>query len=325
MIFVTGGTGLLGNCIARELCRRTTPTRVLCREATPRTAFEDLPVEIVAGDLSNTNVLQSATRGCHAVVHSAAFIHIGWEKLAQSRQVNVEGTRAIVQACLANNARLVYVSTVDTLPAALSVEQPISESCTSGVAKTPCSYVQSKIEGEQVVREAIRDDGLDAVIVHPGFMLGPYDWKPSSGRMMLEVTKAPIVAAPAGGCSVCDARDVAAATVNAIEKGEAGANYILAGDNLSYQQFWTEILETAGRNRRVYKMGLGIKVIGKLIDAAVRWTPIREGDVNGAAISMGLLNHYYDSTKAGRVLGYRRRPRAETLAVAWSWLSQHFN
>jgi dihydroflavonol-4-reductase len=329
VIFVTGGTGLLGNCIVRELCQRAEPTRVLCRDQTPRTAFDDLQVEIVAGDLSDVDVLNSATRDCRAVIHSAAYIHIGWGKLAQSRQVNVEGTRAMVRACLKNQARLVYVSTVDTLPAATSLDQPISECNPDAmdeppIAKTPCSYVVSKIEAEQVVRDAIRDEGLDAVIVHPGFMLGPYDWKPSSGRMMLEVSKAPIVAAPAGGCSVCDARDVAVAIANSIHMGGSGGNYILAGDNVTYQQFWREILATAGKQRRVRKMGRGIKIVGNIIDAAVRWLPIVEGDVNGAAISMGMLNHYYDSSLAERVLGYQRRPRSETLAEAWEWLSQHF-
>lgn len=324
MIFVTGGTGLLGNCIVRELCQRSTPTRVLCRAETPRTALDNLPVDIVSGDLSQPDFLRTATKDCQAIIHSAALIHIGWNQLSESRRVNVEGTRAIVHACLENRTRLIYVSTVDTLPAAKSIEEPISESSTSGIAKTPCSYVVSKIEAEKIVREAVRDQGLDAVIVHPGFMLGPYDWKPSSGRMMLEVTKAPIVAAPAGGCSVCDARDVAAATVNALREGAAGSNYILAGDNLSYQDFWTEILAVAGRKRKVYKMGSGIRFVGKALDTAIRWLPIHEGDVNGAAICMGSLNHYYDSSAAEQALNYHRRPRAETLQDAWAWLSQKF-
>jgi dihydroflavonol-4-reductase len=280
-----------------------------------------LEVEIVEGDLSQADTLASAIEGCEAVIHSAAFIHIGWQKLALSRQVNVEGTKSIIEACLKHQARLIHISTVDTLPAAVSKDQPIDERGLGGVPKTPCAYVISKTEAEQAVRLAIQQRGLEAVILHPGFMLGPYDWKPSSGRMFLEVNKAPIVAAPPGGCSLCDARDVATAVVNSVQQGVPGENYILAGENLSYQELWTRMLQTSGRRRRVFRLGPGIRWLGKSLDLANRTLPIREGDVNGAAIAMGGLNHFYDSGKALRQFGYQTRITNQTLSDAWAWLS----
>lgn len=322
MIFVTGGTGLLGNSIVRELCQRGEAVRALCRQGTDQTPFEGLDVEIVSGDLSDKGLLADAVAGCRAVIHSAALIHIGWDKLELSREVNVEGTRRLIHACATHDVRLIHISTVDTLPAAIDKENPIDESGNGGVPKTPCSYVLSKTEAEDCVREAIAEQDLDAVIIHPGFMLGPHDWKPSSGRMMLEVNKAPLVAAPIGGCSLCDARDVAAGIANAVEKGERGANYILAGENLTYREMWRMMLETTGRKRRVHSLGRGIKVIGKLIDLFNRLTPAREGDVNGAAIEMGCLNHFYDSRLAEAQLDYRRRPIKETLVEAWAWLNR---
>jgi dihydroflavonol-4-reductase len=51
--------------------------------------------------------------------------------------------------------------------------------------------------------------------------------------------------------------------------------------------------------------------------------PIREGDINGAAIAMGQLFHSYDSSKARRELGYTTRDLSETLTDAWQWLKQH--
>ncbi len=327
-IFVTGGTGLLGNNIVRELSRRNIPMKVLCRKGTARTPFEELPnstiaMEIIEGDINQPEVLDAAVAGCRAVIHSAAQIHIGWKKLAECRQVNVQGTKNIVAACLSHGARLVYVSTVDTLPAASDRQHPIKEEGEGerGIPKTACTYVVTKTEAEQVVRHACDAQNLDGVIVHPGFMLGPYDWKPSSGRMMLEVNKAPIVAAPPGGCSLCDARDVAAAVVNAVDRGNRGERYILAGENLTYQEMWREMLAVTGRKRRVYRMGPAIGLVGAAIDAWNRLAITAEGDVNGAAIKMGSLNHYYNSSKAERELDYSRRPRLETLRDAWRWLS----
>ncbi len=322
MIFVTGGTGLLGNSIVRELCQREIPVRALCRNGTSREPFEGLPVEIVAGDLGDREVLDRAIEGCEAVIHSAAMIHLGWQKLEQSRQVNLVGTHTIATACKKNSARLVYISTVDTLPAAISRYQPIDERGLGGIPKTPCAYVISKTEAETVVRDMTRDAGLDAIILHPGFMLGPYDWKPSSGRMLLEVVKSPIVAAPKGGCSVCDARDVAAAVVNSIHMGRSGENYILAGENLTYRELWTQMLAVAGRRRRIYRLGPAAQLFGQAVDLANRWLPIREGDVNGATIAMGSLNHFYDSSKAMATFGFSNRGTSISLADLWRWFQR---
>ena len=322
-IFLTGGTGLLGNTILRSLLERGHSVRVLSRSGVNE-AFGGLDVEVVRGDLSDAECLEKAITGCQAVIHSAAHIHIGWSQLSASRDVNVEGTRKIADSCHRQSARLVYISTVDTLPAARSLDDLIDESGEDGVAKTLCSYVVSKTEAEAVVRQMHRESNLDVVIIHPGFMLGPYDWKPSSGRMMLEVTKAPFPIAPPGGCSLCDSRDVAEAVVEALVAGRSGRNYILAGENLTYQELWQQMLDTAGRKKRVRRMGTSIRWAGKAIDLALRVLPLREGDVNGAAIEMGCLNHFYDSSRASEELGYSRRATHETLADAWQWLESRF-
>ena len=338
MILVTGATGLLGNSIVRELLGRGESVRVLCRQMTSRKAIEDLKVEVIDGDLSKADVIDQAVNGCSAVVHSAAMIHIGWQQLEASRAVNVEGARRIVSACLKHRAKLVHVSTVDTMLAARGSERPITEAdprpattasetySSFGNAKVPCSYVISKTESEQVVRDAVHDavnGGLHASIVHPGFMLGPYDWKPSSGRMMREISKAPLLLAPSGGCSVCDARDVAAATINAIEAGQPGESYILAGDNLAYQQLWEQMLMAIGKPRKVrVAQPQFLRRVGKVIDAANRTLRLKERDLNGAMLSMGNLFHFYDSSRAMRELNYQRRPLAETLHDAWEWLKK---
>lgn len=319
---MTGGTGLVGNCVIRELVSRQIPVRALCRPRTSRLCFEGLGIEIVEGDLSDPAALHQATEGCSTVIHSAAMIHIGWKRLSESRRVNVEGTRNVVKACLATGANLIYVSTVDTLPAATSIDHPITET-SEGVPKTECTYVISKREAEQVVRQAIREEQLKAKIIHPGLMLAPFDWKPSSGRMMLEVYRAPLAFAPSGGCSVCDARDVAKAIVSAIDHGGFGEGYILAGENMTYQELWSRMLKTSGKSKRVISPRVAIESFARVLNAISAVLPIREGDINGAAIAMGQLFHFYDSSKARRELGYTNRDLSETLTDAWQWLRQH--
>ncbi len=162
-------------------------------------------------------MIDRAIANCDAVIHSAGLIHIGWKKLDESMRVNRDGTRIIAEACLKHGRKLVHVGTVDTLPAGTR-DQPADETTPPSQAnrKVPCSYVLSKRAGVDEVLEVLKQ-GLDCVIVHPGFMLGPWDWKPSSGRMMLELGRGWKPIAPSGGCSVCDSRDVAAATIRAID------------------------------------------------------------------------------------------------------------
>ena len=322
MYFVTGGTGLVGNCVIRELLARGHQVRALCRPNTSRHCFDGLDVEVVLGDLGDASTLERAVDGCQAVIHSAAMIHIGWKKLAESRQVNVEGTRRVVAACQKHSVPLVYISTVDTLPAARTTCKPIAEDST-GVLNPPCTYVLSKTEAEQIVRNAVAEGRLDAIIIHPGFMLAPLDWKPSSGRMMLEILKAPLALAPGGGCSVCDARDVAVGIVDSLTHGRYGQSYILAGENLTYQELWKQMLRTMGCSKRVASPKRFLNLVSAVLNSTQRLLPVREGDVNGASIAMGQLYHYYCSAKAKHELGYRNRPLEQTLTEAWHWLKHH--
>lgn len=324
MIFVTGATGLLGNCIVRELRQRGESIRVLCRPGSEREPLAGLDVEIIQGDLGQPESLADAIVGCDQVIHCGAYIHLGWRNLELSRAINVEATRQLGLLCLKHAVRLVHVSTVDTLLGAFDRKQPISETSTQGVPLVRCPYVVSKTEAEQVIRDMVRESGLDAVIVNPGFMLGPYDWKPSSGRMMLEVNRMLVLAAPPGGCSACDARDVAMAIANALHRGRTGENYILGGENLPYAELWRKMLVVSGRKKRVRTLYAAVKLAGVAIDSFNSLFPVTEGDVNGASIRMGCLNHYYDSSKAVAELGYQRRDLDETLRDAWSWLSQQF-
>ncbi len=328
MILVTGATGLLGNCVVRELLAQNQQVRVLCRSQTPA-ALDGLDVEVVRGDITDPSAVESAVSGCTAVVHSAAMIHIGWQKLEESRFVNVQGTRWVTDACIRHSAKLLHISTVDTLPAAVGIDTPIDEknpgeglsSRQPSKPKTPCTYVVSKTESEKIVRQ-VAGSRLDAAILHPGFMLGPFDWKPSSGRMMLEIHRAPLAVAPSGGCSVCDARDVASAIVASIQRAKAGESYILAGYNMSYRELWSRMFSAMGVRRRVFVGGPLVKCLGYCIDQVNR-LGFREGDINGAAIAMGNLFHYYDSSLARTKLSYHNRPLDETLADAWSWLTSH--
>src|SRR5262249_19176374 len=147
-------------------------------------------------------------------------VHIGWTGLDLAKTVNVEGTRNICAAALAAGARGTHVSSIDAL-ANGTWEQPATEETPLGDGMVECPYVVTKRGAEQVVLEHVAA-GLEATIVNPAFMIGPWDWTPSSGRMLLHVSKGLGLFAPAGRNVFCDVRDVAQGILTAMDRGQIG-------------------------------------------------------------------------------------------------------
>jgi len=154
-------------------------------------------------------------------------------------------------------------------------------------------------------------------------MVGPWDWKPSSGQMMLAIAKGAGLFAPRGGGTVADVRDVACGIISAIENGRPGERYILGGENLTYRELWSQMAEVVGKRPPI-----------NLLPEWINWTAGRTGDligkisgkepiINSANTSMGSLFHWYSSEKARRELGYKNSPLKDGLLDAWQWFQQH--
>ncbi len=313
---VTGATGLVGNNVVRLLRDAGEPVRVLVRENSDPRPLEGLEVEVVNGDVCDAESVRRAMTGISRVVHSAGQVHIGWSGLKSQRAINVEGTRNVATAARAAKAKMVHVSSVDALGVGSPNRPADEESPRKG--KVPCSYVITKRESEQVFLDEV-SRGLEGVVVNPGFMLGPWDWKPSSGRMLLEVAKRFTPFAPAGGGTVCDVRDVAAGILAALQRGTVGRCYILGGENVTYLDLWKRICRLTGGTAPICRAGPLMRVIaGRSGDLIGKLTG-REPDVNSAAVRMSGLFHYYSSARAQKELGYVVRPVEESIADAWTW------
>lgn len=317
---VTGATGLLGNNILRLLLERGDQVRVLVRDSSDPRPLAGLAVEKRLGDIRNGGEVREACQGVSTVIHAAGDVRIGWSDLDKAKAINVEGTRAVAEAAKEAGARMIHVSTVDGLGLG-APNEPANEDTLPG-NKIPCTYVVTKTEAEQVVLSLV-PQGLDAVIVNPGFMLGPWDWKPSSGRMLLDVVQRPTPLAPRGGCTFCDVRDVAAGILAAVQRGETGRRYILGGHPMSYLELW-RLFRTVTHKRLPLICGgrLLFRAVGLAGDLQGKLTG-HEPTVNSAAIRMGNQFHFYSSDRAIAELGYDCRPPRETIADAWQWFNEH--
>jgi dihydroflavonol-4-reductase len=315
---VTGATGLLGNNIVRLLVAAGESVRVLARGTSDPRPLADLPIERVEGDVRDAAAVAKACEGVEIVIHSAGHVHIGWKGLAEQRAINVEGTRLVAAGSRQAGARLVHVSAINALGLGRLNDPANEETALPGIVDT--TYVVTKREAEGVVLDEVQR-GLDAVIVNPGCMFGPWDWKPSSGKMLLAVTKfAPIY--PTGAVSFCDARDVAAGTINAAKQGRNGQRYILAGHNMSYLSAWREMAKMVGRRGPISPMGPLFRAVAVPVLDLYTWLTGKEGDANSAILMMGRQQHCFSSRRAETELGYRVRPFAETLTDTMAWFRQ---
>jgi dihydroflavonol-4-reductase len=317
---VTGSTGLVGNNVVRLLVERGGQVRVLTRDTSNRRALDGISVEFAQGDVRDAAAVRRAVQGTNQVIHAAAHVHIGWTGLDLARAVNVEGTRNVAQAAQAEGVKLVHVSSIDAL-GVRSLAEPATEDTPpdNGVL---CPYVVTKREAEQVILTAV-SQGLNATIVNPAFMIGPWDWKPSSGRMLLEVARGRGLFAPLGTNNFCDVRDVAAGILAAAERGQAGRRYILGGQTLSYFQAWRIFAEVSGARRPLLPAGPLLRfAAGRCGDL---WTRIsgREPDVNSAATAMSGQQRHVSSARAQAELGYSHRPIREAAEAAWAWFQEH--
>lgn len=209
---VTGGTGLVGNNLVRTLVAGGAEVAVLARRP-PRPEFAGLPVREVPGDLDDVDALRACFADADVVVHAAAKVDIGRADPGAYERVNVAGTRNVL-AALPPAARLLHVSTVDALGMRTRAA-PADEDTPPAAHEGGIPYVDTKRAADELVRAS----AADWRIVYPTFMLGPWDWRPSSGQMLLEIAAGRGTFAPPGGNNFVDVRDVVAAMVRAAAAG----------------------------------------------------------------------------------------------------------
>ena len=182
---ITGANGHLGNTIVRQLKRQGKTMRGLILPGEP--GSDDRWMTYIRGDVRDIATLQPLFEGLEdkeiIVIHTAGIVDISGEVTKPLYDVNVGGTRNMVELCLQHHVkRMVYVSSVHAIPekSSLRVQQEIrhfsSEQVSGGYAKT-------KAEATQVVLDAVAR-GLDAVVVHPSGILGPYD---GSGNHLVQM------------------------------------------------------------------------------------------------------------------------------------------
>ncbi len=319
-VVVTGAAGHVGTTLVRALLAQGRRVRALVRSDTE--GLLGLDVELVRGDVRDRRAVADAVADADLVLHAAARISLSSVDDPHLRAVNVGGTAAVVDACLQRGVpRLVHISSVhalDLVGAAIVDERlPLAES------RDASPYDRSKAAAERKVLRGVAA-GLDAVIVSPAAVIGPYDFKPSQvGRLLIELRRGSLPALTGGGQSWVDVRDVADGVLAAAERGRRGERYLLGGHYRSVVELVELAAEVAGVRRP--RVVLPLSLLGALAPAAERLNRLRGREATLTPVSVRALHGPREvcSEKAAEELGYTRRPLSETVAETMRWLREH--
>lgn len=245
MILVTGGSGLLGTELIRQLLQSGKRVRALVNQK-PLSLPSHPMLEQAQGSILDVMALEEAMQGVEDVYHCAALVSFDPGDDAKLYKINVEGTANLVNAALdAGVRRFAFVSSV----AALGRHKdgvPVDESMNWSKETHNSRYGQSKYLAEMEVWRGMAE-GLNAVVVNPSVIIGPGDWNSSSTAIFKSVYNGfPWYSEGVNG--FVDVRDVAKAMILLTEKDVFGERFILNGHHATYKSVFELMAKAFGKN-----------------------------------------------------------------------------
>lgn len=316
---VTGATGHLGTNLVRALLARGERVRVFVRPQSDPTGLEGLPVERAVGDLRDRGSIRRALDGVERLYHTAAFVSIRNGDRQELFDVNVVGTRHLMQeARRAGVRRVVHTSSFGAVginPAGAS-----NEHWTVSPFELASDYERTKAVSEyDVLLEALR--GLDVTIVNPAAIVGPHDYRPSLvGRTILDFAHRRMRAYVPGAFDFVPMCDVVAAELLAMERGRRGERYLVTGEYRTIDEIldWLQALTGTPRPRTAVppKLMQAVALIKDPLER--RLLPRKAPRFNFHSIRLLNSGKRGDSTRVQRELGLEPSPtrQAFTDAVA---------
>ena len=331
MYLVTGAAGFLGGTVCRQLVKKGETVRAFVLPKDPSVKFLPKEAEIIEGDLCNSEDVRKlfdVAEGTETIVlHFASIITVDPEYNQKVMDVNVGGTKNIIKAIEEHPEcrKLVYCSStgaIPELPKGIKIAET-DDFYTLDKDKVVGCYSQSKAMATQAVLDAVKNNGINACIVHPSGILGPEDYAVGeTTRTLIDIIGGKMPAGIDGSFNLCDVRDLAFGAIAAAEKGRCGECYILGNDEVSFRQFSKLVAEEAGCKK--IRFFLPIRMAYIMADIMEKQAKRKGTKPVMTKFSVYNLarNNDFDSSKAKTELGYTTRSYRETIRDEIAWLKE---
>ena len=307
-IFVTGGTGFIGQHVVRKLVERGHAVQALVRSHRAVAQVEVLGALPVWGDITASESMHDAIRGSDAVFHLAAWYKVGARDTRRAELINVQGTQNVLELSFNLKVpRILYTSSLAVYGDTHGATPDESYVPPEGPFLT--EYDRTKYMAHYLVALPLIQRGAPITILMPGIVYGPGD--PSLiGLMMTLFYRGlfPVLPGPELTLTYAHVDDVAEGHVLALEKGKPGEVYHLAGPALSMGEAMSMWSQVSGRRAPFFSIPARfVKPLAPLVDGLSKLISLPEV-FSRDGLTITDATYLGRSDKAIRELGWTRRP-----------------
>jgi dihydroflavonol-4-reductase len=315
--FITGGSGVVGRALVRELVATGREVRALGRSDAARATVAELGARPIPGDVESVDEMAAAMKGCDSVFHLAGVNALCVSDPSNLFGINILGSLNVVTAAAnANVPRLIYTSSASTLG---EKRGTVGHEGSTHRGYFLSEYERSKYEAEKVVVKAARELGIEMVGVNPSSVQGP-GRSGGTGRILVMYLRGRLKFFVRTQISVVDIDDCARGHILAESNGRAGQRYVLNSGTLPIQEALAIVRRLAGRGPKAHLVPGPLAMVAATVAEVAARAMGRSPAVCREMVRTLLHGHTYDGSKAERELGLRYTPIEVTLDRTIRWL-----
>ncbi|MBK3519196.1 NAD-dependent epimerase/dehydratase family protein [Carboxylicivirga marina] len=322
-VFVSGATGYIGTRLVIKLAEEGYCVHALYRDENKTKGFKSDNIKLYKGDLNNPDSLVNAMIDCDCVFHIAALAKLWSRDKSDFYNTNVVGTQNIIAAAIATKVRrCIFTSTAGVYDA--SIAGPITEE--SAVSSSLFSdYEETKYEADKIIMN--EPSRMEMIIVRPTRVFGPGNMSESNGvtRLIQMYARGKWHIIPGNGTAMANyvfIDDVVMGHIQAYKYGCDKECYILGGENVSYNQFFTALQHSTGRYYYLFKLPkcamLFIAYIMQGYTKVCSSSPL----ITTKMVRKFLANWNVSSNKAMNEINYQPTMFTEGLEQTVAWLKR---
>lgn len=329
-ILVTGATGFVGGRLLEEL-PKSFPDAEISAFVLPDDRHKSClakkysRLNIIEGNIANRDEVLHAVKGYTHIIHLAGLISYWKKDQEKLMAVNKTGVENIVESCLMHNdSRLIHISSVG----AYGYHK---DGCFAD-EETPFNwpdnfyYMVSKREGQNIVEQAIKNKGLNAVILNPASIMGPGDPNFSTPHNQLynRIYNGLFLGCFSGGLAVVDVRDLVKIIIKALDSGRSREKYLVVGTNIEYSQVVKAIARCAGKKAYPFPVpSFLLSLIGALLEA-VSFLTKRRPLLTCAYGKLSGWKTYYSNNKSKKDFNHDYIPFEKTIEDSCRYFEKTF-